>query len=179
MIPSWLKLMKDSETWLFRQSPMGCNPRAKTILTCRARCGYSGNGQFYATIVALTDNTTSMYASGGGGTLGAGGHANVASATQALLSAAQVQLGAFTRPSESDLPPPGWVRFHLLSRSGGRCEDVPAESFWGRVSHELMPVIRGDAVRYQCHRVVIFAVKLHSTPGRADASAAPGSSIFA
>ena len=95
----------------------------------------------FATIVALTDNTTSMYTSLGGGTLGAGGHANVGSATQALLSAAQAQVGAFTKPSDSELPPRRQVRFHLLSPSGGRCQDVPEESFWGRVPHELMPVI--------------------------------------
>jgi hypothetical protein len=95
----------------------------------------------FATIVALTDNTTSIYTSEGGGTLGAGGLANVASATQALLSAAQAQLGSFTRPSDSYLPPCGLVRFHVLSRSGGRCEDIPAESFWGPVPQTLMPVI--------------------------------------
>jgi ribosomal protein S12 methylthiotransferase accessory factor YcaO len=95
----------------------------------------------FATVVALTDDTTSMYMSTGGGTIGAGGHQNVASATQALLSAAQAQLGAFTRPGDSDLPPPSQVRFHLLSTSGSRYEDVPEDSFWGRSSHEVMHVI--------------------------------------
>jgi hypothetical protein len=86
----------------------------------------------FSTLVALTDDTTSMYTSVGGGTIGAGGHQNVASATQALLSVAQGQLGAFTQPGDSDLPPPGRVRFHLLSPSGSRNEDVPEGSFWGR-----------------------------------------------
>jgi ribosomal protein S12 methylthiotransferase accessory factor YcaO len=95
----------------------------------------------FATVVALTDDTTSMYTSVGGGTIGAGGHPNVASATQALLSAAQTQLGAFTGPGDSDLPPPGHVRFHLLTPSGSRSEDVPEDSFWGRSPHDLMPVI--------------------------------------
>jgi hypothetical protein len=94
----------------------------------------------FATVVAFNDDTTSMYMSTGGGTIGAGGHQNVASATQVLLSAAQAQLGAFTRSDDSNLPPPGQVRFHLLSPSGSRDEDVPEESFWGR-SHELTPVI--------------------------------------
>lgn len=95
----------------------------------------------FATVVALTDNTTSMYTSVGGGTIGAGGHANVASATQALLAAAQAQVRAFTKPDDPDLPPAGQVRFHLLSPAGCRFEDVPEESFWGRAPHELMPVI--------------------------------------
>lgn len=42
-----------------------------------------------ATLVALTDNTTSLYTSTGGGTIGAGGHATVASATHALLASAE------------------------------------------------------------------------------------------
>jgi hypothetical protein len=95
----------------------------------------------FVTVVALTDNTTSMYTSVGGGTLGAGEHENVAMATQALLAAAQAQLGTFTRSDDAGLPSPGQVRFHLLSPSGGRFEDVPEDSFWGRVPHDLMPVI--------------------------------------
>jgi hypothetical protein len=95
----------------------------------------------FATVVALTDDTTSMYMSTGGGTIGAGGQQNVASATHALLAAAQAQLGAFTRLGDSDLPPPGQVRFHLLGPSGSRYQDVPADCFWGRSPHELTPVI--------------------------------------
>jgi hypothetical protein len=75
----------------------------------------------FAAVVALTDNTTSMYTSVGGGTIGAGEHQNVASATQALLSSAQAQhcqtrleeagatvIGSFRRamhPCATPLPP--------------------------------------------------------------------------
>ena len=69
----------------------------------------------FATVVALTDNTTSMYTSVGGGTIGAGAHPNVASVTQALLATAQVYIEGFSMPDDPDLPPAGQVRFHLLS----------------------------------------------------------------
>ena len=43
----------------------------------------------FATLVGLTDNTTSLYTSTGGGTIGAGTHSAVATATHALLAAVQ------------------------------------------------------------------------------------------
>src|SRR6478672_7058058 len=46
----------------------------------------------YATLVALTDNTTSLYTSTGGGTIGAGEHAAVAAATHGLLTSVQAHL---------------------------------------------------------------------------------------
>jgi hypothetical protein len=95
----------------------------------------------FATLVALTDNATSLYTSTGGGTIGAGGHAVVAIATQALLAAAQQHLNAFTNPDDGALPDRGSVRFHLLSPSGCRTVDVPEDAFWGRVEYPLMPLI--------------------------------------
>jgi hypothetical protein len=95
----------------------------------------------FATFVALNDNTTSMYTSTGGGTIGAGEHQHVAAATQALLAAAQAHIEAFSPPDDARLPAGGMVRFHALGPSGGRYVDVPEDSFWGRSPHALMPVI--------------------------------------
>ena len=95
----------------------------------------------YATVVALTDDTTSMYTSGGGGTIGAGQHEAAANATHALLRAAELQLDAFDQPEDPSLPPRGPVRFHLLAPAAGRTLDVPAEAFWGRAQSPVMPVI--------------------------------------
>lgn len=95
----------------------------------------------FATVVSLTDNTTSMYTSTGGGTIGAGEHTNVAVATQQLLSTVQAHLGAFKKKDDVDLPPAGYVRFHLLSPGGSRFEDIAEDSFWGRTPHHLVPVI--------------------------------------
>jgi hypothetical protein len=94
-----------------------------------------------ATLVALTDNTTSLYTSTGGGTIGAGGHATVASATHALLASAERHLNLFSVGEDRTMPSPGVVRFHVLSVAEQRTEDVPEDSVWGRADHPLMPVI--------------------------------------
>jgi hypothetical protein len=99
------------------------------------------SGGSYATVVALTDDTTSMYTSVGGGTIGAGQHVGVAAATHALLAAVDAQLDEFTDPQDASLPPAGTVRFHVLAESGGHTKDVPEDVFWGRASDPLMPVI--------------------------------------
>lgn len=95
----------------------------------------------FATVVALTDNTTSMYTSTGGGTLGAGEHAAVAAATHQLLTTIQRHLDAFDDVDDRSLPPSGVVRFHVLTPTGTRRTDVPEDSFWGRTPHDLTPVI--------------------------------------
>lgn len=96
----------------------------------------------YATVVALTDSTTSMYTSTGGGTIGAGEHATVAAATQQLLAEVQRHRGMFEAAPDTDLPSAGFVRFHVLAPSAGRrLADVPEDAFWGRTDHELMPVL--------------------------------------
>ena len=95
----------------------------------------------YATVVALTDDTTSMYTSTGGGTIGAGEYPEVAAATHDLLAAVQAHLSAFTLPDAGELPPPGSVRFHVLMPAGSRYGDVPDACFWGKAPSELLPVI--------------------------------------
>jgi hypothetical protein len=95
----------------------------------------------FATVVALTDGTTSMYTSVGGGTIGAGEHSVVRIATRRLLAAVQRELGFFVEVDTDALPPPGLVRFHLLAPHGRRYRDVPEDSFWGRAPDDLMPVI--------------------------------------
>ncbi len=99
-----------------------------------------GEGGF-ATIVALTDGTTSMYTSTGGGQIGAGTHAHVANATQRLLAEVQRNLGHFNSQDDDAFPPEGLVRLHVLTPSAGRRTDVPENAFWGREDHHLMPVI--------------------------------------
>jgi hypothetical protein len=95
----------------------------------------------HATVVALTDGTTSLYTSVGGGTLGAGTDAAVAEATRTLLSAVQGQLELFVSGDDGALPPSGTVRFHILTPSGPRRADVSEDSFWGQAPDPLIPVI--------------------------------------
>lgn len=99
-----------------------------------------GQGGF-ATVIALADDTASLYTSTGGGTIGAGEHPEVAAATHRLLSALQTRQASFSGDDDGSHPPPGHVRFHVLTLSGTRFEDVPEDAFWGRVAHPLMPVV--------------------------------------
>lgn len=95
----------------------------------------------FVTVVALTDDTTSMYTSTGGGVIGAGEHDRVAQATQALLRVVEDHQARFGTADGDELPRRGQVRFHLLAASGRRRADVPEDAFWGRADHDLMPVI--------------------------------------
>ena len=72
-----------------------------------------------ATVVGLSDGTTSLYTSSGGGVIGAGEHEAVAAATLRWLRIAEESLPAL-RPSEDFLlPEPGEVAFAVLTYSGG------------------------------------------------------------
>lgn len=95
----------------------------------------------FVTFVALTDNTTSMYTSTGGGTIGAGERVPVAAANRHLLGEVQGHLLMFSDTADAHLPEPGAVRFHVLSSSGARSADVSEDAFWGREPHRLMPII--------------------------------------
>jgi hypothetical protein len=94
-----------------------------------------------ATIVALTDGTTSMYTSTGGGIIGAGMREPVAEATHALLATIEPRLGSFAPSADRTLPDAATVRFHVLTPHGRHTADVPEEAFWGRAPHTLVPVI--------------------------------------
>jgi hypothetical protein len=95
----------------------------------------------FASIASLGDGTTSLYTSTGGGTIGAGGQRPVAEATGLLLSAAVSHAESFIETDAGDWPPAGSVRFHLVSSQGNQYVDVPEACFWGRESHDLMPLI--------------------------------------
>jgi hypothetical protein len=94
-----------------------------------------------ATVVALTDNTTSLYTSTGGGTIGGGGHASTANATHALLTAIEQSIESFDPGDDLSIPPPGLVRLHVLTTSGPRVADVPERTFWEGSAHALLPVV--------------------------------------
>lgn len=95
----------------------------------------------FVTVVALADGTTSMYTSVGGGTIGAGGHENVAAATSELITIAERALAEFTLAGSTGFPDPGFTRIHVLELESSHMEDVPEDAFWGRAPHALLPVI--------------------------------------
>ena len=95
----------------------------------------------YVTFVAMCEGTTSMYASTGGGTIGAGEHAPVAAATHELLRTIEQQLGDFAESADTAQPPVGTVRVFVLTPSGRRVADAPEDAFWGRMQGPLTPVL--------------------------------------
>jgi hypothetical protein len=95
----------------------------------------------FATIVALGDNTTSLYTSVGGGVIGGGEHEPVVAANRELLAKVDEYLLAFSIGANDSLPGPGTVRYHVIGAVSQSTADVPEASFWGQVDHPLMPVI--------------------------------------
>ena len=96
----------------------------------------------FVSISSLSDGTTSLYTSTGGGMIGAGSYSPVAQATKNLLSTAASLAVSFGDVDNGDWPPAGSVRFHLVSSHGNRYVDVPEDSFWSRKKHDLMPMIQ-------------------------------------
>jgi hypothetical protein len=95
----------------------------------------------FATIVALADNTTSLYTSVGGGSIGAGEHQPVADANHRLLATIDEYLLGFSIGGDDSLPTAGFVRYHVLGPTNRSTADIPEDCFWGRADHPLMPVI--------------------------------------
>ncbi len=95
----------------------------------------------FATLVALTDRTTSLYTSVGGGTIGLGSDQLLAEATQRLLAVIESHLGGFWSIEDDGFPIRGLVRIHVLLPQSRRVADVPEDNFWGKAPHPLTPVI--------------------------------------
>jgi hypothetical protein len=84
-------------------------------------------GDDFATFVALSDGTASMYTSAGGGTLGAGGRPGIDAAAARLLQAAEEQLQRFAPADAASAPRPGRVTYWVLTRTGPRAVDHGAD----------------------------------------------------
>ncbi len=95
----------------------------------------------FATVVALADNTTSLYTSIGGGSIGAGEYQSVADANHRLLAKIDEYLLGFSIGADDSLPAAGFVRYHVLGPTNRSTADIPEDCFWGRADHPLMPVI--------------------------------------
>jgi hypothetical protein len=70
------------------------------------------------TVLAVSDDTTSIYLSSGGGFIGGGAHASVRAAGQAFLAASRDAKSSLTATTEFPLPREGEVRFFV--RTGAR-----------------------------------------------------------
>ena len=73
-----------------------------------------------ASVVAVSDGTTSLYTSTGGGLIGAGEHASVAAANQAFLAAIEEARAAIPVTDTYPLPGDGEIRFSVRWPDGTR-----------------------------------------------------------
>jgi hypothetical protein len=92
-----------------------------------------------ATVVALADGTTSLYLSSGGGIIGAGQHASVATATRALHGVVEAHLDQIPAAAHDELPPAHWVVMRALTFWGQRAI-LAEEDELGYDRHPLSPV---------------------------------------
>jgi hypothetical protein len=92
-----------------------------------------------ATLVALGDGTTSLYLSSGGGIIGAGAHAQVATATQQFLAVVDDHLALLTADADSGIPAAGRVIIRALTDQGWSSAEA-AEGDLGRGPHPLSAV---------------------------------------
>lgn len=77
-----------------------------------------GYPQGLATLVCLSDGSTSLYLGSGSGVYGAGAHESVRKAAKDFLLAAEKSLSAFEPTNDYSLPSVGEVRFYLRTYSG-------------------------------------------------------------
>jgi hypothetical protein len=89
-----------------------------------------------ATLVALTDGTTSLYFSNGGGMIGGGEHPRVAAATRRLVDVAARLVGVLSPASDFPLPAVGITQLIAVTASGNSSATAPEEELGAGV-HEL------------------------------------------
>lgn len=105
-----------------------------------------------ASLVAVADDTVSLYTSTGGGVIGAGEHANVRAAARVFLECAERSLDAFVQSRSFDPPPTaGYVVFVALTHSGKltahmadaelRAERHPLSACY-RAAHDVITQLR-------------------------------------
>jgi hypothetical protein len=111
-----------------------------------------------ATLVAFADGTTSLYLSSGGGTIGAGQHERVATATRRLVTMAEHAVDKIPSVEDDSLPPQGATTIRVLTHAGQHAVTAPQEDF-GNGRHELFPLFRG------AHDVLSEIRLLHEATG--------------
>ena len=113
-----------------------------------------------ASLAVVADGTTSLYTSTGGGTIGAGTHENVASASQAFLDRVDGALDLLVPASSFPLPSTGRVRFCVLTFDGGRTAEADEQDL-GEGRHPLSGVFLAG------HDVITQLREAEAGPGRA------------
>jgi hypothetical protein len=108
------------------------------------------------TLVSLADGTTSLYFSTGGGIIGAGGHAEVASASNAFIRQAEDLHRSLPEVDACSMPAVGNIAFHLLTFAAHRSIEVPDAEARGTDGVWYPLWVAGQRVLKQ--------IRLHSPP---------------
>jgi hypothetical protein len=111
-----------------------------------------------ATLLALADGTTSLYLTSGGGTIGAGEHARVATATRRLVAMAEQAVDVIPSAADDALPPQGATTIRVLTHTGAHAVTAPEDDL-GNGRHELSPLFHG------AHAVIAEIRRLHEARG--------------
>jgi len=98
-----------------------------------------GHGGGLATLVALDDDTVSLYLNPGGGIIGAGSHANVAEVAGRFREEAARHQSSFKPTNVFSSPPPGAFRFYVLTTSATLASEVVYSADLGD-AHSLRPL---------------------------------------
>jgi len=105
-----------------------------------------GYPEAVATLMALADDTVSLYFSSGGGVIGAGAHEPVRATLPGFFAEAEAHLGEFADAADTPLPEAGRVRFYVRTFDGTRTAEA-AEGDLGNMRHALSPLFHaGHAV---------------------------------
>jgi len=103
---------------------------------CVMETGYP-NG--VATLVCLSDGTTSLYTSTGGGIIGGGAHEQVVRANAGLLATLSPHLNEMSASTDDSLPGDGTTVIRALTNAGQRVFSAP-ENDLGEGKSVLSPV---------------------------------------
>jgi hypothetical protein len=100
-----------------------------------------GTGGGIASVVALSDGSTSLYTSVGGGIIGGGGHESVVLANQSFLATIERLRPLIPTISAADYPLPreGDVRFSVRWPDGARASAVASAELLAAGGHPLTP----------------------------------------
>lgn len=119
----------------------------------------TGYAEGSSTLVSLSDGTTSLYLSSGGGFIGGGAHELVATASLAFIDAVESSLGDFAVAPDDAVPSAGHVSLLALTFGGAR-RVLAAEADLGSGRHPASPIF------YAAHDVITqFRLLQEGEPG--------------
>jgi len=110
-------------------------------------------GSGVATVACMAEGSTSMYLSGGGGIIGAGGHDDVRLASSEVLSEASAARAYLDPATDVPLPTGGRLRFTVILDGGLRSAEVSLEDV--KSGHPLFRLV-------EAFQRVVFVVRNHS-----------------